>query len=237
MQPNPHDALVKATFSQPEHAAGILRHVLPPALVARLALPTLALRPGSYVDEALRERHVPRFSFLLDDISHATDEALKARAMSALGRLALWCLRHGREPEALIDELGRWLDLVHEVRRARNGATAMRSIWQYMFLVSERGKKEETVQRLLLAVGADAGDQEDIVSIADQFIEEGRAEGLREGRREGLQHTLLKQLRVRFGPLSREVTERVEAAGLDALDAWTDSVLTAPTLDDVLRGM
>ncbi len=57
MPPNPHDALVKATFSQPEHAAGILRHALPPALVARLAFPTLALRPGSYVDEALRERH------------------------------------------------------------------------------------------------------------------------------------------------------------------------------------
>jgi hypothetical protein len=217
MPPNPHDALVKATFSQPEHAAGLLRHALPEALVARLAFATLALRVGSYVDDALKELrsdllfsiqtlggapvlvyllfehqstvdalmvyrllrymvriweeylaahpeakrlpdivplvlhhsekgwtastafenvievdeetlgallpHVPRFRFLLDDISQSTDEALKARAMSALGRLALWCLRHGREPEALIDELGRWLDLVHEVRQAPMGRT------------------------------------------------------------------------------------------------------------------
>ena len=43
--------------------------------------------------------YVPRFRFVLDDISHASDEALKARAMSAFARLTLFCLRHGREPD------------------------------------------------------------------------------------------------------------------------------------------
>jgi hypothetical protein len=50
---HPHDALFKKTFSVPEHAAAMLRVVLPPALVAVTDFSTLSLCPGSYVDEAL----------------------------------------------------------------------------------------------------------------------------------------------------------------------------------------
>ena len=54
---SPHDALVKSAFSQIEHATGLLRQVLSPELAARVDFTTLALCPGSFVDEALRERH------------------------------------------------------------------------------------------------------------------------------------------------------------------------------------
>jgi flagellar biosynthesis/type III secretory pathway protein FliH len=105
----------------------------------------------------------------------------------------------------------------------------VRSIWQYIFLVSERGKTEEAVRRLLQVVAED--EKEEIVSIADQFIEEGRNEGLREGR----QQMLLEILRDRFGALRQEVVERIEAADVARLHAWSRRLLTAPTLDDVLR--
>ena len=55
--PTPHDALFKRVFSQPIHAEGELRHVLPPALTEQIDWSTLQLRPGSFVDEELRERH------------------------------------------------------------------------------------------------------------------------------------------------------------------------------------
>ena len=57
MPNTPHDGLFKATFSQVEHAAGELRAILPPALVARLDFTTLTLCPGSFVDEAFSWRH------------------------------------------------------------------------------------------------------------------------------------------------------------------------------------
>ncbi|WP_437756114.1 Rpn family recombination-promoting nuclease/putative transposase [Sorangium sp. So ce1389] len=44
MTPTPHDALFKATFSQPEHAAAALREVLPAAVAARIDFATLALQ-------------------------------------------------------------------------------------------------------------------------------------------------------------------------------------------------
>src|SRR5688500_10897972 len=53
----PHDALFKATFSQPERAAEQLRWLLPPELVARMDFASLAVESGSFVDDALRERH------------------------------------------------------------------------------------------------------------------------------------------------------------------------------------
>ena len=225
MTPTPHDALFKSTFSQPGHAAGALRQALPAALAARINFASLALQPGSFIDEALAashsdllftarlaraplfiyvlfehqstthplmafrlltymvriwqghlERHpratllpailpvvlhhsetgwsaavsfqdlldvppgtlalmaeyVPQFRFVLDDISLETDEALRARAMTALGRLVLWCFRHARDPEDLVERLSAWRDVVQEVRRAPDGRAALVRVWRYI---------------------------------------------------------------------------------------------------------
>ena len=57
MIPNPHDALFKVVLGQPEHARGVLRAVVPPVLAEALDWQTLTLRPGSFVDAALRHQH------------------------------------------------------------------------------------------------------------------------------------------------------------------------------------
>jgi hypothetical protein len=55
--PQPHDALFKWTFSQREHAVGLLKAALPPALARAVDFSTLQLEKGSFVDQALRSRH------------------------------------------------------------------------------------------------------------------------------------------------------------------------------------
>lgn len=52
-----HDSLIKWTFSNVRYAAVELRAMLPPALLAKLDLSTLQLRPGSFVDRDLRQSH------------------------------------------------------------------------------------------------------------------------------------------------------------------------------------
>ena len=44
-------------FGKPEHAQGVLRAVVPPALAEALDWSQLTLRPGSFVDLALKEQH------------------------------------------------------------------------------------------------------------------------------------------------------------------------------------
>jgi hypothetical protein len=168
--------------------------------------------------------HVPRFRFVLDDISHETDEGLHARAMTALSRLVLWCLRRAREPDELVLRLGRWMDLVREVRRAPNGAAALRRVWQYILATNEPRKPEELVSRLLLVAGED--EKEEIVTAAEQLMERGE--------RKGECKVLLRLLRQRFGTVPEQVVERVNAASLTQIDLWVDRVLTAPTLAEVL---
>ena len=321
MVPNVHDAFFKEMLSRPEHAASILRQILPATIAARIDFATLALCAGSYVDQALKERHsdllfsatidarpvllyllfehqssvdgmmgfrllryevriwerwqrdnphaprlpvilpvvlhhsvdgwsgstafedlldadpdtlaavaphVPRFRFVLEDLSHETDEALRARAMTALARLSLWCLRHAREPWELVDRLGAWMDLVREVRAAPHGAAALALIMRYIFATNEPDKPEELVRRLLAAVGEEG--KEEIMTAADQLMERGREQGREQGQRE---MRAADQLRGRFGALPDAVVARVAAAGMAELRTWSMSLLTAPSLDDV----
>ena len=52
-----HDAFFKRIFSNPEYAAGELASVLPPELVAAIDLSKHVLMPGSFVDDAMKQRH------------------------------------------------------------------------------------------------------------------------------------------------------------------------------------
>jgi hypothetical protein len=68
----------------------------------------------------------------------------------------------------------------------------------------------------------------------EQKSQDARREGHLEGLLEGQRALLLKQLRLRFGELPAGVVLRVNEADASLLDLWTERVLTAATLDDVL---
>jgi hypothetical protein len=68
-----------------------------------------------------------------------------------------------------------------------------------------------------------------------ELWEGGRQEGRQEGRLEGISELLLRQLRLKFGPLAPEVEDRVRSADADRLLEWGDRILTAESLQDVLR--
>ena len=56
----------------------------------------------------------------------------------------------------------------------------------------------------------------------------------KEGLEQGVQQTLLRQLGVRFGPLSDEVKRRVEAIrSLDRLNQIADQILVARSLEEM----
>ena len=63
---------------------------------------------------------------------------------------------------------------------------------------------------------------------------EGEAKGRTEGEAKGRATLLLKQLGLRFGPLSDATRARVQAASIEQLDTWAERILSAATLDDVL---
>jgi predicted transposase YdaD len=76
--------------------------------------------------------------------------------------------------------------------------------------------------------------EDDLLAELDlPYLRRIRDEGRAEGRQAGEAEMLLRLLRLRFGPLSMEVTARVTAAGTETLLRWSERVLSAPTLDAV----
>lgn len=322
MTKNPHNALFKHVFSQPEHAAGELRAVLDPALSARIDWGRLALCPGSFVDEALTESHtdllfsgwldgepvllyflfehlstsqplvpyrmlryevkiwedwiaknpaarklpvilpvvlhhsvsgwqgptrfeelvdvsqavleiiaphVPRFGVMLDDISKATDEKLRRRAMSALGTLALVLLRDARRSGGLGPTLQRFTDLLSEVWHAPHRERATRIVLRYIFATSKLTKRSHrndirgAVREILGPLDEEA---------MPNLLEEGSEVYKEDGVREALVHLIEK----RFGPPDAAVLERIDDAELPTLKGCLDRILTAATVEEVLGG-
>lgn len=54
---HPHDAYFKRVFSEPAHAAALLRSHLPPDVSGAIALEKLALVPGSFTGTTLKQTH------------------------------------------------------------------------------------------------------------------------------------------------------------------------------------
>jgi predicted transposase YdaD len=325
---NPHDALFRHTFARVEHAAAELRSVLPAEILARLDLSTLALEPGSYVDDELSsaesdllftvdaagtrafvyllfehqssvdhlmplrvlryvlcilERHVrergggraslplpivlpvvlhhsatgwnastcleqlfeqtllaeprlrscvPRFSFLLDDISHLSDEDLRARALGLLPTITLWALRDARHPGRIQSSLSRWAVSLRELARAESGAEALLTIFRYLSLVA----KNASPRTILAAIVAAAPDAKDTLmqTLAEYWKDEGRAEGELKGRVEGARSVLTNLLELKFGPLSPNDRARVDAASEAQLSRWAARVLSAASIAETL---
>ena len=69
---------------------------------------------------------------------------------------------------------------------------------------------------------------------AQRFLEKGREEGMQQGMQRGEARILTAQLRLRFGELPAAVYQRIEAADAETLLRWSERVLTAKTLDEML---
>ena len=125
-----------------------------------------------------------------------------------------------------------------EVLEAPNGIAALGTVWRYILLV--HGKKPKTVLRQLVAVTKNASLKETIMTAGEELMRRGERRGERRGvalgEQRALRRTLRKLLTVRFGPLPQWVSTKLDGADTAALDAWTERVLTAPSLEEVLKG-
>jgi hypothetical protein len=105
----------------------------------------------------------------------------------------------------------------------------------------DRGFPPQQLRQLVRQVGSSA--EEIAMTSAERLKAEGRVEGRAEGEAKGRAEgklggqaeLLLKQLSFRFGELSHDVQARVAAASLEQLAVYAERVLSAPSLDDVLR--
>tara|TARA_R110002096_G_scaffold44524_10_gene119951 strand:- start:60157 stop:61209 length:1053 start_codon:yes stop_codon:yes gene_type:complete len=329
---HPHDALIKRSFGDAEHAAGELKAVLPASLVSAIDWATLAVEPQAPIDSHLQLRQmdmlysvtikghpallytvfeaqrtvdksmslrlliymariwddwmrsrgnewppppivplvlyhgeghwnrstqfddlfelgpelyaalkpfIPKFSFLLDDLSSLPDDDLKQRELTARAMLVLAALKHGPSPRMHPDFWVAWQEPVRALLAQEGGPDELLTVLWYILQVNAQIDQEQLGDVMLKHFGPKA--EEVAVTAGQRLIQQGRQEGRQEGRQQGRQEgrqegqtqMLLKLLRLRFGELSPEITARVKASDEQALERLSERVLSAPTLSSV----
>lgn len=103
----------------------------------------------------------------------------------------------------------------------------------YILQVSESVKRDELQALLAREIGPQT--EEAIVTAGQQLINQGIQQGLEQGHQQGIRTMLLKLLRQRFGSqVDARVEQRLAAASTEQLETWTERVLSAATLGELL---
>ncbi|MDX2054438.1 MAG: Rpn family recombination-promoting nuclease/putative transposase [Polyangiaceae bacterium] len=189
--------------------------------------PELLAIPG--VTEGL-----PNFHFHLDDISHISEADLRARAFSAFSTLALASLSRSRagSEDAFLQALAPLADLFAQLLSAADGPRALRILFEYISRVAP-GVSPQDLERYLAAKSPEVQDL--AMTIAEQIKQEGLVQGRVEGRVEGQALSVLKQLKLKFGPVPSTTESAILAASPERLDLYLERILTAQSIDDVIK--
>jgi predicted transposase YdaD len=171
---------------------------------------------------------IPSMHFLLDDLTVLTPDQLDARTSSAAVRLALHALHRFATTDDPVGELRRLRNLNREVLAAASGPQALSAVLWYLLTVNDADPAalEVILHQTLGPPGTEAlmAKMTTVQRIAEQ------------GRQEGQAHTLIKLLTLRFKEaVPSPALARIQGASVAELDRWTERVLEAESLDDVLR--
>ncbi len=174
------------------------------------------------------EIYRPQLRYLLVDESKYPREELAALGSPVA---ELFCIEKSRN----------WLEVEASFQRLQQaippGEDSLRrafGIWLTKVILPRLGRPQtEASDVTTLEEGATM-----LLDSIDRWTRETREEGHQEGLQKGLQtgevRVLLRLLRLKFGPLAPEVEERVRSTDADRLLEWSDRVLTAERLQDVL---
>ena len=183
---------------------------------------------------------VPRFEYLLDDLTAEREEALRARPGPPLARLAWLILRYGRTDE-LARKLPDWVALFAQVHAGPEGAEHLVVLIRYLVWIGD-WTVHEAAKRVLHSV-LDEQRSEELMgsyrSVGEELMEEGLQRGLARGREEGLTRgraeDILRILSARGVQVDDSARQRIlTCTDVATLDRWFDRALNATTLREVL---
>jgi hypothetical protein len=183
---------------------------------------------------------VPRFEYLLDDLTAEREEALSARSGPPLARLAWLVLRYGRTGD-LARKLPDWVTLFAQVQADAEGAEHLVVVIRYLLWVGDVAV-HTAARRVLHSVLDEQRAEELMGSWAEEMIKRGLQQGLAQGLQQGLSRgraeDVLRILSKRGVQVDEAARQRIlTCSDLTTLDLWFDRSLTATTLADVLDGL
>lgn len=133
----------------------------------------------------------------------------------------------GHDDDAAVRAIVDWADVARQLLTAPTGQEAVAALSSYILKTTRLSR-----QRLRQVFAQHIGDasMKRFESTYERITRESKAEGKAEGRVE----TLLRQIARRFGTATPATEARVRAASSAELDRWTDRILDASSLAELL---
>ncbi len=182
---------------------------------------------------------VPRFEYLVDDLTAEREEALRARPGPPLVRMTWLLLRSSRSRELAVLLEG-WKPLLEEVLASPEGLEQLRSIVHYLLRVGPKDARP-ALRRVLDSMTGEQQAEELMKTMAEDLIEQGERKGRRKGRAEGIAEgraqSVLQILSARHITVDEQTRERIlSCKDLKTLDRWLHQALDAKSLADLTLG-
>ena len=173
---------------------------------------------------------VPRFRYLLDDVSAIPATVLASRPLTPAARVALAALAIPGGLPDVTPGLAPWVSTIRELLRGVDGRDVLVAVVTYLWETSDT--PERTMQQFVATVGPEV--EEVTMSTAEKLRAEGRVQGQAEGRAQGQAEMLSSLLELRFGELDESTRAAIAVADPERIAAWGAQLIEGTlTLDDV----
>lgn len=150
-------------------------------------------------------------------VDYSPTDARSRNALLAV-QMQLLSLATGKSPAERIDDYFR-----------RGGPSASQSY------LSEKANRElNRLISLFLDFAEDRAGRGEVIFLYEWPEQLDHLAARAAGEVHGRAAVLLKLLQLKFGPLPQAAAERVQSANIDELDAWTERVLSAASLEDIV---
>jgi hypothetical protein len=186
-----------------------------------------ALFDPELMSDPLVRRLTPDFEVCLDDLGRLGDATLRSRSMGPTATLGFVFLRDGRRRGRILKEIARWADQFRALMASPEGQRAIVQLFSYLLVVAPELDLEDLKERIHQAIPET---EELVMTLAEKLIKQGR----QEGRQEGYRALVRRLIELRFGVLDAAALARLDAADEAALVRYSERVLGATSVKDVL---
>ena len=186
----------------------------------------------------------PQLQYDLMDLSQTDEQALLKSDQPEVNKLALLLLKNARHSVDLPKQMGTWRIEFRKVY-AKQGQDAVLPLLFYCLTTNPHLDLDDIMElaHSIFEPHQAQAMQGELQGAwyrhADKCRQEGLQKGRQEGRQEGHeagQRELLQRLLVaKFGALSTQLTSVLQTATSDQLTRWSERLLTADSLDEVLQ--